>query len=36
MRECGLVDQLVVVDDSTDDTAEIARRLGAEVTIRPA
>jgi glucosyl-3-phosphoglycerate synthase len=31
LRECGLIDQLVVVDDSSDDTAEIARRLGAEV-----
>ncbi len=31
LRESGLVDQLVVVDDSTDDTAQIARRLGAEV-----
>lgn len=31
LRECGLVDQLVVVDDSSDGTAEIARRLGAEV-----
>jgi glucosyl-3-phosphoglycerate synthase len=27
----GVVDQLVVVDNSTDDTAEIARALGAEV-----
>jgi glucosyl-3-phosphoglycerate synthase len=39
MCETGLVDQLVVVDDSTDDTARIARRLGAEVhdqtTLRP-
>lgn len=39
MCETGVVDQLVVVDDSTDDTAEIARRLGAEVhdqtTLRP-
>jgi glucosyl-3-phosphoglycerate synthase len=39
LRECGLVDQLVVVDDSSDDTAEIARGLGAEVhdqsTLRP-
>ncbi len=37
--EAGLVDQLLVVDDSTDDTAMIARRLGAEVhdqtTLRP-
>jgi glucosyl-3-phosphoglycerate synthase len=31
LREAGLVDQLVVVDDSTDGTAEIARRHGAEV-----
>src|SRR5947209_10314225 len=31
LRECGLVDQLVVVDDSTDGTADIARGLGAEV-----
>jgi glucosyl-3-phosphoglycerate synthase len=31
LRELGVVDQLVVVDDSTDGTAEIARRLGAEV-----
>ena len=31
LRDCGLVDQLVVVDDSTDETAEIARSLGAEV-----
>lgn len=31
LRECGLIDQLVVVDDSTDGTAEIARGLGAEV-----
>ncbi|HTX31417.1 MAG TPA: glucosyl-3-phosphoglycerate synthase [Solirubrobacteraceae bacterium] len=29
--ELGAVDQLVVVDDSTDGTADIARRLGAEV-----
>jgi glucosyl-3-phosphoglycerate synthase len=29
--ERGVVDQLVVVDNSTDGTAEIARRLGAEV-----
>jgi glucosyl-3-phosphoglycerate synthase len=28
---CGVVDQVVVVDDSTDGTAEIARSLGAEV-----
>jgi glucosyl-3-phosphoglycerate synthase len=31
LRERGVVDQVVVVDNSTDDTAEIARRLGAEV-----
>jgi glucosyl-3-phosphoglycerate synthase len=31
LRECGLIDQLVVVDDSTDGTAEIAHSLGAEV-----
>jgi len=31
LRECGLIDQLVVVDDSTDSTAEIAHSLGAEV-----
>lgn len=31
LRDCGLVTQLVVVDDSTDGTGEIARRLGAEV-----
>jgi glucosyl-3-phosphoglycerate synthase len=31
LREGGLMDQLVVVDDSSDDTADIARRLGAEV-----
>jgi glucosyl-3-phosphoglycerate synthase len=31
LREAGIVDQLVVVDDSTDDTPSIARRLGAEV-----
>ena len=39
LRACGLIDQLVVVDDSSDDTAEIARTLGAEVhdqsTLRP-
>jgi glucosyl-3-phosphoglycerate synthase len=29
--ELGVVDQLVVVDRSTDGTGEIARRLGAEV-----
>jgi glucosyl-3-phosphoglycerate synthase len=31
LRELGVIDQLVVVDDSTDGTADIARRLGAEV-----
>jgi glucosyl-3-phosphoglycerate synthase len=31
LREIGLVDQIVVVDDSTDCTAEISRQLGAEV-----
>jgi glucosyl-3-phosphoglycerate synthase len=31
LRELGVVDQIVVVDNSTDDTGEIARRLGAEV-----
>jgi glucosyl-3-phosphoglycerate synthase len=31
LRELGVVDQIVVVDGSTDDTAEIARGLGAEV-----
>jgi glucosyl-3-phosphoglycerate synthase len=31
LRDCGLVDQLVVVDDSRDGTAEIAHDLGAEV-----
>ena len=31
LREAGVVDQIVVVDRSTDGTAEIARRLGAEV-----
>ncbi len=29
--ELGVIDQVVVVDHSTDGTAEIARRLGAEV-----
>jgi glucosyl-3-phosphoglycerate synthase len=29
--ELGAIDQVVVVDDSTDGTGEIARRLGAEV-----
>jgi len=31
LRERGVVDQIVVVDDSSDGTGEIARRLGAEV-----
>jgi glucosyl-3-phosphoglycerate synthase len=31
LRERGAVDQVVVVDDSNDGTAEIARALGAEV-----
>jgi len=31
LRELGLIDQLMVVDDSSDGTAERARRLGAEV-----
>jgi glucosyl-3-phosphoglycerate synthase len=31
LRERGVVDQIVVVDRSSDATAEIARRLGAEV-----
>lgn len=31
LRETGVVDQIVVVDRSTDGTAEIARKLGAEV-----
>jgi glucosyl-3-phosphoglycerate synthase len=31
LRERGVVDQVVVVDDSTDGTGDIARRLGAEV-----
>ncbi len=31
LREQGVVDQVVVVDGSTDATPEIARRLGAEV-----
>ena len=31
LRETGVVDQIVVVDRSTDGTAEIARGLGAEV-----
>jgi glucosyl-3-phosphoglycerate synthase len=31
LRAAGVVDQIVVVDNSTDDTAVIARGLGAEV-----
>jgi glucosyl-3-phosphoglycerate synthase len=31
LRERGVVDQVVVVDQSSDGTGEIARRLGAEV-----
>jgi glucosyl-3-phosphoglycerate synthase len=31
LRERGVIDQVVVADDSTDGTAEIAARLGAEV-----
>jgi glucosyl-3-phosphoglycerate synthase len=31
LREAGLVDQIAVIDGSTDRTAEIARELGAEV-----
>jgi glucosyl-3-phosphoglycerate synthase len=31
LRDLGLIDQIVVVDDSTDRTAQIARELGAEV-----
>jgi glucosyl-3-phosphoglycerate synthase len=31
LQEHGLIDQIVVVDNSTDGTAEIARQLGAEV-----
>jgi glucosyl-3-phosphoglycerate synthase len=31
LRELGAVDQIVVVDRSSDDTAEIARQLGVEV-----
>jgi glucosyl-3-phosphoglycerate synthase len=31
LRERGVIDQVVVVDNSTDGTAEIARSLGAEV-----
>jgi glucosyl-3-phosphoglycerate synthase len=31
LRERGVVDQIAVLDNSTDGTGEIARRLGAEV-----
>jgi glucosyl-3-phosphoglycerate synthase len=31
LRERGAIDQVVVVDDSTDGTAQVAERLGAEV-----
>jgi glucosyl-3-phosphoglycerate synthase len=31
LRDCGVLDQIVVVDRSSDGTAEIARALGAEV-----
>src|SRR5918997_1699805 len=31
LRRVGVVDQVVVVDDSTDGTAEIAAAAGAEV-----
>ncbi|HEY2004990.1 MAG TPA: glucosyl-3-phosphoglycerate synthase [Solirubrobacteraceae bacterium] len=31
LRAQGVLDQIVVVDNSTDETAQIARRLGAEV-----
>ena len=31
LRDCGVVDQVVVVDRSCDGTADIARSLGAEV-----
>ncbi len=31
LRTLGVIDQIVVVDDSTDGTAEIARSMGAEV-----
>ena len=31
LREHGVVDEIVVVDDSTDGTADIARRHGADV-----
>ncbi len=31
LRDQGVLDQVVVVDNSADQTAEIARRLGAEV-----
>jgi glucosyl-3-phosphoglycerate synthase len=31
LREAGVVDEVVVVDNSTDETAQIARGLGADV-----
>ncbi len=31
LRDCGAIDQIVVVDDSGDATASIARALGVEV-----
>jgi glucosyl-3-phosphoglycerate synthase len=31
LRECGAIDQIVVVDASTDATGQIAQNLGAEV-----
>lgn len=34
LREHGLIDQVVVVDDSSDGTADIARELGAEVYLQ--
>jgi glucosyl-3-phosphoglycerate synthase len=34
LREAGVLDQIVVVDRSSDGTAEIARALGAEVHVQ--
>jgi glucosyl-3-phosphoglycerate synthase len=34
LKELGVVDEVVVVDNSTDETAEIARGLGAEVHLQ--